>query len=50
MVQGRRNPQGGGGYPTRRLSKERAGHVGGEAYAGVRRWRVSIGRSEGEEG
>ena len=24
--------------------------MGGEAYAGVGRWRVSIGRSEGEEG
>ena len=49
-VQGGETHREGGGHPTRRISKERSEHVGGGAYAGVGRWRVGIGRSEGEEG
>ena len=49
-MQGGETHREGGGHPTRRISKERSEHVGGGAYAGVGRWRVGIGRSEGEEG
>lgn len=40
----------GGGHPTRRLFKKESEQVGGEAYAGVGRWKASIGRSEGRKG